>query len=102
MRKVLDRAFDERGPVGDRQHLNALGKSHLEFLELLLDRLDYRPRVGSCTNDDHTACDFSLAIEFGDAAPEFGNDLDARNVTDRDRNAACAQLTRYVSELVER
>src|SRR3546814_20071007 len=75
------------------------------FFFFFKQKTAYEMRISDWSSDvcssDLTACDFSLAIEFGDAAPEFGNDLDARNVTDRDRNAAGAHLQRYVSEIVE-
>src|SRR3546814_2249137 len=94
VRQVLDRSIDELRPVIVGDDLDSIGKALLELLELGLHRRDRRPRLSSLSENNHAACDFSLAVAPGSPAPQLGPDLDRCDITEPYRNPSSRDAPR--------
>src|ERR1035437_2034815 len=78
--------IDEGAAVIERNDLDARGEARLNLADLLLDCLNYLPRIGAIADDDHPArCFFPVLSE--NAAPELGAKLNTGHVANRYRRA---------------
>src|SRR3546814_15006584 len=69
---------------------------------LRLNGRDRTPGIGTRAEDDHAASDLAFAVQFGNAAPHLGADLDRGDIAKPHRHPACRCLQWNAAEVVER
>ena len=100
--EVLDRSVDKVRAVIRGDDRDAAGQALLQDLELVLHRLNSGTCVRSRAQDDDSACDLAVAIEFCDAAAHFRAKLDRRHFAKRHGHAARSGAQWHSAEVVER
>ena len=90
--QVVDRAPDQLRTVIGLDDLDAGRQARLQRRKLGLYRINGGLRVLALAHHDHTAGDFTLAVEFGNAAAQFRAELHACDVAEQHRHAACADF----------
>ena len=86
----FDSAVNELGTVVDGNNFGAGRQARLDFGKPGLDVVDDGERVLPVALHGDTGNHFALAVEFGNAAPLIGRQLDAGDVANIDWSAALA------------
>src|SRR5947208_9812088 len=97
--EVVHRALDKTRSIVGRYDLDPRGKTQFELLELGLHRVDCLQRILTRAHDDNAAGDLTLAVQLGNAAPHFGANLDACDVTQAHRDTGVGGHQRNLAEI---
>ena len=106
MRKIIDRPFDQRAAIVDRDDLHAVGQSGLEFGELCAYAPDGLQRVAAGAHHDNAAGDLPFPVEVRRSPAELraklylGDILDSygrTSLVDADRNALYVGNRAYIA-----
>ena len=95
--RVLERVdgrVDQVRAVVDRHDLDRLRQAARNLREALLDVLDDVERIDAEALQHDAAGDLAFAVQFGDAAPFVGAELDAGDVPQQHRRAAVRSSAR--------
>ena len=96
----FDRAVDQRRAVVSHGVFDIGRKAFHRFVEALLDVVDDLPSICAVTDDDDAADGFTLAVQFRDAAPHVGAELDIGDLAEQNRHAFVADADRDFFQIV--
>ena len=91
-REIVDRLVDKFGAIVGRHNLYARRQALLESCELLFHTGNRLAGVFTGAQDNDAASHFAFTVQFCEPTPDFGADLNARNIAQGDENTAASGL----------